>query len=156
MWFDIVKTGYSGRRQKPSHPREYKTYQGNRPHFYQYLTRAFRPASEQTPQYLERKYGWDELDDFKKEMIKQVFEQYHPKNHPDWPEKNSPYSSNPIPGIKVDWDGLEPTLDEVYYNEWRDSKKGGHSEKPGWGHGTYEQGRLYRILKATLVRREVY
>ena len=127
--------------------------QGNRPHFYQYLTRAFKPASQHTPQYLERYYGWDELTDAFKATIKQVLEQYHPKNHPDWPEKTTTYCSNPFPGIKVDWDELEPTLDEVYYNEWRDSKKGGHSEKPRWGEGTYEQGRVYRILNSILRRK---
>ena len=127
--------------------------EGNRPHFYQYLTRAFRPASQHTPQYLERYYGWDEITDAFKETIKAVLEAYHPKNHPDWPQKSRTYSSNPIPGIKVDWDGLEPTIDEDYYNAWRTSKQGSHSVKPRWGQGTYEQKRVYTILNQVLRRK---
>lgn len=149
MWFNIVKI------EKPKHPREYKRYEGNRPHFYQFLKRAFRPASEQTPQYREKYYGWDELDYAVKEGIKQIFDKFHPKNHPDWPETKAKWgANNPIPGIKVDWEGLNPTIDEEYYNKWRDSKKGKHSESPRWGDGTYEQNHLYRIISQLLARNE--
>ena len=52
MWFNIVKI------EKPRWPREHKTYERNPPHFYQFLKRAFRNASEQTPQYRKKYYGF--------------------------------------------------------------------------------------------------
>ena len=144
MWFEVVKI------EKPKYPREYKKYQGNRPHFYQFLKRAFRPASAQTPQYLQKYRGWDEVDDSIKAGIKRLFEKHHPKNHPEWPEKRQRWgSNNPIGGIKVDWEGLYPTLDEDYYNEWRNSKKGEHSRLSGYN---YQQGHLYRVISQLLLR----
>lgn len=137
MWFEVMKT----------RPREYKRYLGNRPNFYHYITRAFRPASQQTPQYLKRFLGWDEVPDEVKIHIKRLFEKIHPRN-------KSEVSSvlHKIPGIRVDWDGLEPTIDTTYWNEWRASKGGEQSESQGWGDGNYEQGHLYRTMRALLSR----
>lgn len=149
MWFNIVKI------EKPRWPREHKTYEGNRPHFYQFLKRAFRNASEQTPQYRKKYYGWDELEDVVKAGIKKIFDKHHPENHPDWPEKTSRWGgNNPIPGIKIDWNGLNPTLDEDYYNEWRASTKGAHSNRLSFGSGRYEQDHLYRVISQLLARNE--
>lgn len=136
MWFDKqVKSNSIVKR--------YNSMEGSIPHFYHFLSRVFRPASQHTPNYLKKYYGWDELDDILKAAIKRLLEQSDPEiTASTWSIKRL--------GVKVKWDGLEPTLDEVYYTEWRNSKKGKQSIFD-W-QDTYKQDMIYSGMKTILGR----
>lgn len=145
MWFDIVK----------SHPSE-----GNTPHFFQWLTRVFRPASEQTPQYLDRYLGWDEVDDTQKELIKEMFDSMEKK-------RQTMPGSRPFPkpgyyggsrqkgiaGIRVDFTDInKPVVDRGYFDNWRSQQKKPMEAGSRWGGDRWDRERLYRIIQ-TFTRR---
>ena len=136
MWFDkhikndsIVKS-----------IRHSKSMEGSVPHFYQFLSRVFKDASQHTPQYLDRYYAWDELEDYLKLAIKKQLDDSDPDNEDTWGNLSNRH------GVRVNWDGLTPTLDRAYYNAWRKDKAGKQSQTNDWK-DLYAQNNVYRVIK---------
>ena len=148
MWFDIVKNRTTG----------------NRPHFYQWLSRAFKSSSEHTPQYLKRNLGWNELDSNAKLIIKNVFDQLESDRKSGTPPKGSwGRKKQGIDGIRVDFTDIHnPKMDRQFYDDWRHEQRG-TGNKPDtilipagsrWSMSddSWEQDKVYRIMRQLLRR----
>ena len=144
-WFDTLK-GYRA-NYNPG-------YYGSIPQFYHFLTRAFRPASQQTPQYLQKRLGWDEVSDGEKLEIKDHFYTMDDERKQQDDENFAGWRSNWIPGISVDFSDIDnPIVDEHMFEKWRKATQTKGEDVSGYHNSTWTQRMTYKKMESTLMRR---
>ena len=120
-WFSVIK-------------RRRKSMQGNIPHFYHWLTRVSRPKSQHTKEWLDKYCAWEDLPNPLKDYIKEfVFRNLKSNQGMQGASTQTRWGrQDKIPGIKLRWSGNNFELDEDYWNQWRSSMGGSHSEDVNW------------------------
>ena len=136
-WFSIIK-------------RRNKRMQGNIPHFYHWLTRIQRTKAEHTDEWLQKYCAWEDLPKPLREYMKDWVMGPLSKLH----RGNRLSGSSPIPGIQINWQGSNFTVDEDYYNNWRNKRshpksQSSQSESPDWS-TSYKMNNIYKAIQREL------
>jgi len=142
-WFNTLK-GYRA-NYNPGH-------YGSIPQFYHFLTRIFKPASQQTPQYLEKRLGWDEVsDDEKLEIRDHFYAMDDERKQQDDTHRN--WRSNWIPGISVDFSDINnPVVDKHMFEKWRKATLDTGQNVSQYQDSTWTQRSTYRMIEKYLKR----